>query len=113
MVEIGGRPILAHHEDLLGPRNRRLRDCCGYKGEVIKDFFASYSLHMSDVHVDLASQQVTMLRSDAIEPWRVTLVDTGEATMTGGRIKRVAEYIGDRRSAVPMGTASVMSTSRN
>ena len=96
MVESGGRPILWHIMKIYSAYG--INDfiiCCGYKGEVIKDFFATYFLHMSDVRLDLETQAITKLGANAIEPWTVTLVDTGEATMTGGRIKRVAEYIGD------------------
>lgn len=96
MVEIGGRPILWHIMKIYSAHG--INDfviCCGYKGEVIKDFFANYSLHRSDVFFDLRSQAMTTLRGDGIEPWTVALVDTGEATMTGGRIKRIAEYVGD------------------
>jgi glucose-1-phosphate cytidylyltransferase len=96
MVEIGGKPILWHIMKIYSAYG--IDDfviCCGYKGEVIKDFFADYFLHMSDVSFDLRAQKMTQLRDDAIEPWTVTLIDTGEATMTGGRLKRVAKYIGD------------------
>ena len=96
MVEIGGKPILWHIMKIYSAYG--IDDfviCCGYKGEVIKDFFADYFLHMSDVRFDLKTQTMTQLRDNAIEPWTVTLIDTGEATMTGGRLKRVAEHIGD------------------
>jgi glucose-1-phosphate cytidylyltransferase len=96
MVEIGGRPILWHIMKIYSAYG--VNDfiiCCGYKGEVIKDFFASYFLHVSDVRFDLETRAITKLGENAIEPWTVTLIDTGEETMTGGRIKRVAEYIGD------------------
>jgi glucose-1-phosphate cytidylyltransferase len=96
MVEIGGRPILWHIMKIYSAHG--VNDfiiCCGYKGEVIKDFFATYFLHMSDVRFDLETRGITQLGDNAIEPWKITLIDTGEATMTGGRIKRVAEYIGD------------------
>jgi glucose-1-phosphate cytidylyltransferase len=95
MVEIGGKPILWHI--MKGYFAYGIDDfiiCCGYKGEVIKDFFADYLLHMSDVRFDLKTQTTTQLRN-AIESWTVTLIDTGEATMTGGRLKRVAEHIYD------------------
>jgi glucose-1-phosphate cytidylyltransferase len=68
--------------------------CCGYKGYVIKEYFANYFLHMSDVTFDIRNNKMEVHQQSA-EPWRVTLVDTGEETMTGGRIKRVAEHIGD------------------
>jgi glucose-1-phosphate cytidylyltransferase len=96
MVEIGGKPILWHIMKIYSAYG--IDDfvvCCGYKSEVIKDFFADYSLHRSDVRFDLEAQTMTLLGDSGIEPWTVTLIDTGEATMTGGRLKRVAEHIGD------------------
>ncbi len=95
MLEIGGKPILWHilkayshhsiHEFVI---------CCGYKGYLIKEYFANYFLHMSDVTFDLAANRMEVHRQEA-EPWRVTLVDTGENTATGGRLKRVAEHLGE------------------
>jgi glucose-1-phosphate cytidylyltransferase len=96
MVEIGGRPILWHIMKIYSGHG--IDDfiiCCGYKGEVIKGFFADYFLNMSDVRFDLKTQTMTQLRDNEIEPWTVTLIDTGEATMTGGRLKRIAGYVGD------------------
>lgn len=96
MVEIGGMPILWHIMKIYSAYG--INDfiiCCGYKGDVIKEFFASYLLHRSDVEFDLRSDTITRLRANDVEPWKVVLVDTGEATMTGGRLKRVAEYIRD------------------
>jgi glucose-1-phosphate cytidylyltransferase len=95
MVEIGGRPILWHIMKIYSSHG--INDfviCCGYKGYMIKEYFANYFLHMSDVTIDIASNQMEVHRRKA-EPWRVTLVDTGEDTMTGGRLKRVSEYIGN------------------
>jgi glucose-1-phosphate cytidylyltransferase len=95
LVEIGGRPILWHIMKIYSAHG--INDfvvCCGYKGEMIKDFFASYSLKSSDVRVDLRAGTVETLRDNGTEPWTVSLIDTGESTMTGGRLKRVAEYIG-------------------
>ena len=95
MVEIGGLPILWHIMKIYSTFG--VHDfviCCGYKGHLIKDFFYTYHLRHSDVTIDLASQDITFHRNGC-EPWRVTLVDTGLATMTGGRIRRVAEWIGD------------------
>ena len=95
MVEIGGRPLLWHLLKLYS--HHGVNDfviCLGYKGYVIKEYFANYFLHMSDVTLDLRSNAMEVHQNLA-EPWRVTLVDTGLATMTGGRLKRVAEYIGD------------------
>jgi glucose-1-phosphate cytidylyltransferase len=95
MVEIGGRPILWHIMKIYAQHG--LTDfviCTGYKGYVIKEYFANYFLHMCDVTFDLAHNQLEIHHSHA-EPWKVTLVDTGEATQTGGRVKRVARYLDD------------------
>lgn len=93
MVEIGGKPILWHimksysshgiHEFVI---------CCGYKGYIIKEFFANYFLHTSDVTFDMQTNSMQVHERHA-EPWKVTLVDTGDATMTGGRLKRVRQYV--------------------
>lgn len=93
MIEIGGRPILWHIMKLYG--HYGLTDfviCCGYKGYVIKEYFANYFLHMSDVTFHMSENRMEVHQGKA-EPWRVTLVDTGDATMTGGRLKRVADHI--------------------
>jgi len=93
MIEIGGKPILWHIMKLYSAHG--VDDfviCCGYKGYLIKEYFANYFLHMSDVTFDLATNRMEVHQRKA-EPWRVTLVDTGEDTMTGGRLKRVAEYV--------------------
>jgi glucose-1-phosphate cytidylyltransferase len=93
MIEIGGRPILWHIMKIYSSHG--VNDfviCCGYKGYVIKEYFANYFLHMSDVTFDMASNQMEVHHKKA-EPWRVTLVDTGDDTLTGGRLKRVAEYV--------------------
>ncbi|OIQ63862.1 glucose-1-phosphate cytidylyltransferase [mine drainage metagenome] len=95
MIEIGGKPILWHIMKSYSAHG--IHDfiiCCGYKGYVIKEYFANYFLHMSDVTFDIRNNKMEVHQRSA-EPWRVTLVDTGEGTMTGGRIKRVAEHIGD------------------
>lgn len=95
MVEIGGRPILWHIMKLYS--HHGIHDfivCCGYKGYVIKEYFANYFLHMSDVTFDMSANKMEVHRHHA-EPWRVTLVDTGENTLTGGRLKRVEAYIRD------------------
>jgi glucose-1-phosphate cytidylyltransferase len=95
MVEIGGRPILWHIMKLYS--HHGINDfvvCCGYKGYVIKEYFANYFLHMSDVTFDMSVNRMEVHERHA-EPWRVTLVDTGEDTLTGGRLKRVASYIQD------------------
>lgn len=94
MVEIGGRPILWHIMKTYSAHG--IHDfiiCCGYKGYVIKEYFANYFLHMSDVTFDMRFNQMNVHAGNA-EPWRVTLVDTGEETMTGGRLKRVKEHVG-------------------
>ncbi|MBK1703174.1 glucose-1-phosphate cytidylyltransferase [Halochromatium glycolicum] len=93
MVEIGGRPILWHILKIYSAHG--INDfviCLGYKGYMIKEFFANYMLHMSDVHIDLSRHETHILEKGA-EPWRLTLIDTGESTMTGGRLKRVAPYL--------------------
>jgi len=95
MIEIGGRPILWHIMKIYLAHG--LRDfviCCGYKGYMIKEYFANYSLHMSDVTIDMEKNSIEVHQKKA-EPWRVTLVDTGETTQTGGRLKRISEYIDD------------------
>lgn len=96
MIELGGMPILwhimkyyssfGHHEFII---------CCGYKQYVIKEFFADYYLHTSDVTFDFTSKNEMTVHNNTSEPWKVTLVDTGLQTMTGGRVKRVREYLGD------------------
>ncbi|WP_413193900.1 glucose-1-phosphate cytidylyltransferase [Pararobbsia alpina] len=94
MVEIGGRPILWHIMKIYSAHG--VNDfviCCGYKGYVIKEYFANYFLHLSDVTFDM-SQNTMEVHQRKAEPWRVTLVDTGDATQTGGRLKRVAPYLG-------------------
>jgi glucose-1-phosphate cytidylyltransferase len=94
MVEIGGKPILWHIMKIYSAHNiHEFIICCGYKGYVIKQYFADYFLNMSDVTFDLKNNQTEILQNGA-EPWKVTLVDTGDATMTGGRLKRVQNYIG-------------------
>jgi len=95
MVEIGGKPILWHIMKIYSAHG--INDfviCCGYKGYMIKEYFANYFLHMSDVTFDMTSNQMEVHQGKA-EPWRVTLVDTGEGTLTGGRLKRIRKFIGD------------------
>jgi len=95
MVEIGGRPILWHILKIYSSYGiNEFVICCGYKGYVIKEYFANYFLHMSDVTFDMAENRMEVHQRFA-EPWRVTLVDTGDSTMTGGRLKRVREYLGE------------------
>lgn len=95
MVEIGGRPILWHVMKIYSSQG--IHDfviCVGYKGYVIKEYFANYFLHMSDVTFDMQNNRMEVHEKHA-EPWRVTVVDTGESSMTGGRLKRVADYVDD------------------
>ena len=95
LIEIGGKPILWHIMKIYSYYN--INDfviCCGYKGYLIKEYFANYFLHMSDVTIDIKKNHMDIHQVNA-EPWRVTLVDTGLSTMTGGRIKRVEKYLDD------------------
>jgi glucose-1-phosphate cytidylyltransferase len=94
MVEIGGRPILWHIMKIFSAQG--VNDfviCLGYKGYMIKEYFANYFLHMSDVTLDLTTNSMKV-HQNAAEPWKVTLIDTGEQSQTGGRLKRVAQYVG-------------------
>jgi len=96
MIEIGEKPMLWHimkYYSAFGFDEFII--CCGYKQYVIKEFFADYYLHMSDVTFDFTSENKMIVHNNTTEPWKVTLIDTGLNTMTGGRIKRVASYIGD------------------
>ena len=98
MVEIGGLPILWHILKIYSAHG--IHDfiiCCGYKGYMIKEYFANYFLHTSDVTFDMVSNQMTVHDSVA-EPWRVTLVDTGEKTGTGGRLRRIRKYLKDEEA---------------
>ena len=93
MIEIGGKPILWHIMKMYSAHG--VNDfviCCGYKGYVIKEYFANYFLHMSDVTFDMEHNSMEVHHRKA-EPWRLTLVDTGDETLTGGRLKRVADYV--------------------
>lgn len=95
MIEIGGKPILWHIMKTYS--HYGVNDfviCCGYKGYVIKEYFANYFLHMSDVTFDMSSNSMEV-HHRYVEPWRVTLVNTGEDTMTGGRLRRVRDHLGD------------------
>ncbi len=95
MVEIGGKPILWHIMKIFTAHGlNEFIICLGYKGYVIKEYFANYFLHMSDVTFDMANNKMEVHQKN-VEPWRVTLVDTGEDTMTGGRLKRVRSYLGE------------------
>lgn len=95
MVEIGGKPILWHVMKIYAAHGiREFIICAGYKGYVIKEYFANYFLHMSDITFDMQKNTMEVHERHA-EPWKVTVVDTGDETMTGGRLKRVARYVGD------------------
>jgi glucose-1-phosphate cytidylyltransferase len=103
MVEIGDKPMLWHIMKIYSAAG--IDDfiiCLGYKGYVIKEYFATYSLHMSDITFDLRGGGM-QVHQNGTEPWRVTLVDTGENTMTGGRLKRVKDYIGDKTFCLTYG----------
>lgn len=95
MIEIGGRPILWHIMKMYSKHGYNdFVICLGYKGYVIKEYFSNYFLHMSDVTFDMAANTMEVHQKKA-EPWKVTLVDTGLSTMTGGRVRRVAPYLGE------------------
>ena len=98
MIEIGGKPILWHLMKIYSSHG--INDfiiCCGFKGYVIKEYFANYFLHMSDVTFDMSNNKMKVHQQNA-EPWTVTLVDTGEETQTGGRLKRVASYLKNEKA---------------
>jgi glucose-1-phosphate cytidylyltransferase len=95
MIEIGGKPILWHIMKMYSAHGvNEFVICCGYKGYMIKEFFANYFLHMSDVTFDMSNNGMEIHQNNA-EHWKVTLIDTGENTLTGGRLKRVRSYLGD------------------
>ena len=95
MIEIGGKPLLWHIMKLYAHYGiEEFVICLGYKGYIVKEYFANYFLHMSDVTIDMRTNAME-IHHKHVEPWRVTLVDTGDATMTGGRLKRVRDYVGD------------------
>lgn len=98
MVDVGGKPILWHIMKIYAAHG--VTDfiiCCGYRGYFIKEYFANYALHNSDVTIDLAKNEIEVHKRRA-EPWKVTLIDTGEQTMTGGRLKRVASHLADEEA---------------
>ncbi|MGE8449967.1 MAG: glucose-1-phosphate cytidylyltransferase, partial [Pseudomonadales bacterium] len=98
MVEVGGKPILWHIMKIYS--HHGINDfiiCCGYKGYQIKEYFANYFLHMSDVTFDMRNNEM-QVHQQRVEPWRVTLVDTGDHTMTGGRLLRVAAHLRDEEA---------------
>jgi len=93
MVEIGGKPILWHIMKIYSHHGiNEFIICCGYRGYVIKEYFANYFLHQSDITFDMTNNEMK-IHQERAEPWKVTLIDTGENTMTGGRLKRVKEYL--------------------
>ena len=103
MVEIADRPILWHIMKIYSAHG--INDfiiCLGYKGYIIKEYFATYSLHMSDVTFDLRNNNMKV-HQNGTEPWKITLVDTGEKTMTGGRLKRIRDYIGNETFCLTYG----------
>lgn len=103
MVEIGGRPILWHIMKIYAAHG--VNDfviCCGYKGYMIKEYFANYFLHSADITFDLQANRMEIHRASS-EPWQVTLIDTGETTMTGGRLRRVREYVGNETFCMTYG----------
>lgn len=103
MVEIGAMPILWHIMKIYSAQGiNEFIICCGYKGHVIKEYFANYALYMSDVTFDMKRNK-TQVHYNGVEPWKVTLIDTGEKTMTGGRLKRVRKYVGDETFCMTYG----------
>jgi glucose-1-phosphate cytidylyltransferase len=103
MISIGGRPILWHIMKIYSAYGlNEFVVCCGYQGHVIREYFANYRLNNSDITVDLCTDSMVVHRSVA-EPWRITLVDTGESTMTGGRIRRVRSYVDGERFCLTYG----------
>lgn len=104
MIEIGGAPILWHIMKIYS--NCGYNDfiiCCGYKGYMIKEYFADYYLHRSDITFDFSCGNQMVIHNNVAEPWRVTLVDTGLNTMTGGRVKRIQKYVGNERFMLSYG----------
>jgi len=95
MIEIGGKPILWHIMKIYSYYGiNEFIICCGYKGYVIKEYFANYFLHQSDITFDMSNNEMK-IHQERAEPWKVTLIDTGDNTMTGGRIKRIKNYLND------------------
>lgn len=96
MIEIGGMPILWHIMKIYSSYGfNEFVVCCGYKQHVVKEFFADYYLHRNDVTFDFSNNNEMIIHKNASEPWKVTLVDTGLNTMTGGRVKRIRDYVGN------------------
>ena len=103
MIEIGGKPIIWHIMKIYSAQGiNEFIVCLGYRGYVLKEYFANYFLHMSDVTFDMRDNSLQVHQKSA-EPWKVTLVDTGEATQTGGRLKRVAPYLGEEEFCLTYG----------
>lgn len=103
MVEIGGKPILWHIMKIYSHYGfNEFIVCLGYKGYLIKEYFANYFLHMSDVTIDIKNNQIETHYSTS-EPWKISLIDTGDSTMTGGRVKRVQQYVGKNRFMLTYG----------
>jgi glucose-1-phosphate cytidylyltransferase len=97
MIDVGGKPILWHIMKIYSYHGvNEFIICCGYKGYVVKEYFANYFLHMSDITFDMSKNEMTVHNCNA-EPWKVTLVDTGDNSLTGGRLKRVYQYIKDEK----------------
>ena len=98
MIEIGNKPILWHIMKIFSSHNvNEFIICCGYKGYMIKEYFCNYFLHMSDLEIDIESNTISILNKK-VENWKITLLDTGEQTQTGGRLKRAYEYLKDQKS---------------
>jgi glucose-1-phosphate cytidylyltransferase len=103
LIEVGGRPILWHIMKIYSAHGiNEFIICLGYKGYMIKEYFANYGLHMSNVTLDMA-KGTTAVHENNAEPWRVTLVDTGEQTMTGGRLRRIKSYVGNEEFCATYG----------
>jgi glucose-1-phosphate cytidylyltransferase len=103
MVEIGGKPILWHIMKIYSHYGfNEFIVCCGYKGHVIKEYFTNMFMHQADVTIDLSNNQLTVHKANA-EPWKITMVDTGKDTMTGGRVKRIQEYVNNERFMLTYG----------
>ncbi len=106
MIEIGGKPILWHiMKEYSHYGFNEFVICCGYKQHVIKEYFADYYLHNSDITFDFSSENKMTVHNNVAEPWKVTLIDTGLKTMTGGRIKRIQQYVGDETFMLTYGDA--------
>jgi len=104
MIEIGEKPILWHIMKYYSSYGfNEFIICCGYKQYVIKEFFSDYYLHMSDITFDFSKGNKMTVHNNFSEPWKVTLVDTGLTTMTGGRIKRIKDYVGDETFMITYG----------